>query len=120
MFNSQKINNDPEPYEVYVNHQATGVRARADDEVTVGFDCDLDLSFKPRPEFDNNPNPVLESLRRTLEDFPPIDRKKTIEHWEYMVWSDLVDPEPEGHEVRHLEHASKVLTRLVNIYGTEQ
>lgn len=124
MFNSQKINNDPEPY--------VGWSGKRYDEETRTFASleDGPVGVEPRPEFDNNPNQILVEFRGDLKTKQPYwSEVDIIKRWQGVnglstktgeypaykgIWS-LMDAYPE-----YVDHARKVLTRLVNIFGTEE
>lgn len=102
-FNSQEINTDPQPYV-----QTLGIaRMRS----SLGHDGTHD--HRPRPEFDNSPNPILVDFRTARESEPeytadPLD-------WLDTAWSDMDSTaahEHEGWTIDHFNHARKVLTRL--------
>lgn len=111
MFNSQKINTDPQPYVIAVG---IGAGMRVDEGATLGWHDQYD--YVPRPEYDNNLNPILLEFRSALEHgvsdaslralFNQIDMH--LAEWRRM-----------GADEAQLDHARKVLTRLVNIFGTE-
>ena len=114
MFNSQKINNDPWPY-VWSGHSPIDKARTNTDMFRKGSNSRMTIfgyEHNPRPEYDNNPNPILENYRKVGQ---------SPDSWLYMVLSDLVNPEDplsSGHTVEHLNHARKVLERLVNVYGS--
>lgn len=100
MFNSQKINTDPLPH-VGWDQRVGGERRSA---TPFGYSTAL-----PRPEFDNNPNPILEGFRiDTIEQ--EVSAGKNAEAWIEGAQEDFykeLDYDPE-----HIEHAFKVLARL--------
>lgn len=113
MFQSQKINNDPEPY--------AGWSGRRYNEETRTFASleDGPVGVEPRPEYDNNPNPILEYFRDAMSS-GEYDVVALATLWESLIdtgynWGDdgLLP------ELEQIEHARKVLTRLVNIFGME-
>lgn len=121
MFNSQKINNDPEPV-VYPDG------ARTDGVGWLPLPND-GIEYAPRSEFDNNPNPILVEFRGDLKTKQPYwSEMDIIKRWqgvnglstktgEYPAYKGiwiLMEAYPEC-----VDHARKVLTRLVNIFGTE-
>lgn len=103
MFNSQKINNDPHPYKV-----TGGSYTRCDKDLFTG-------KYDPRPEYDNNPNPILEYFRDAMSsgEYDAIALA--------TIWESLIDTGYDWEEdglaptLEQLDHAYKVLTRLVNI-----
>lgn len=96
MFNSQKINNDPEPYIIDLGLALGTVRGSQD----AGSHWDShDTYYDPRPEYDNNPNPILIQFRKD-RDFTRIE--------------NLED------QIPHERHAHKVLEKLVNVYGQDE
>lgn len=59
MFNSQKISKDPKPYKVIESgHRFESGRYWADSNSAGNF-----TTYAPRPEYDNNPNPILVAFR---------------------------------------------------------
>lgn len=114
MFNSQRINTDPKPW--------LGPRGR--DGVNYGLGVQR---FEPRPEFDNNPNPILEAVRIDLETKQPYwTDMEVIERW---VGENGLNARGGGYPTyssiwtlrqaypRYVNHARKVLERIVNVYG---
>lgn len=103
MFNSQKVNNDPYPYTVN-----WGSFSRCDKPLFHG-------KHEPRPEYDNNPNPLLEAFRDFLTFTGMVNLQEKTQNVldNEEVW-DL-----ELHQGAHITHARKVLERLVNVYGTD-
>ena len=95
MFNSQKINNDPEPYVVDFGLALGEVRGAED----CGSHWDShDTRYEPRPEYDNNPNPILVKLRENS-----------------LGW-ETIEEIAKGN-LGHIDHAKRVLEKLVNVYG---
>lgn len=95
MFNSQKINNDPMPWLDVFGHGRKRKQRYVNDE------------FAPRSEFDNNPNPILESFRSA----------GGVDPSGLLLWLDHVgqNRSDAGYlwvKDVHIEHARKVLTRL--------
>lgn len=113
MFNSQKINNDPKPYVTYANHHRTDVRSWEWDIQSEGG-VEYVRVYDPRPEYDNNPNPILESARVAkrqgyLDEFAnSFIREAEYQATYYPPTAEVVD------------HAHKVLTKLVNVYGNKE
>lgn len=104
MFNSQKINNDPEPYIIDFGLALGTVRSSEDS----GSHWDShDTYYEPRPEYDNNPNPILVEFREA-EAPDKVTR-----------WLDLLDGAEEW-PPEHINHARAVLTRLERIYRVEE
>lgn len=101
MFNSQKINNDPHPYKVN-----GGSLTRCDKPGFVG-------EYDPRPEYDNNPNPILVQFRETQEEELPYSDTR---EWLYFLNNPLTNSWSYATE-KHVIHARKVLERLVNVYS---
>lgn len=116
MFSSQKINHDPFPC-VWIEHTPLD-KARADTDVyRKGAPDPRDSSTKvarmyeyaPRPEYDNNPNPILVQYRRSDE--------KTRAHMRAGSWiSWPAPPYPDGAK----EHARKVLAKLATLHLGEK
>lgn len=115
MFQSQKINNDPEPY--------AGWSGRRYNEETRTFASleDGPVGVEPRPEYDNNPNPIMVAVRYVAEKhgMAPEETANLANLWlkapRYYESNLKVRPTKS-----HREHARKVLTRLVNVFGTEE
>lgn len=105
MFNSQKINNDPFPYvsESGSRHANPG-----------WMGSEYFSNRQERPEFDNNPNPLLLDLRKTIED--SVSSRKTVYRLNNdLLWAyegKLLEKYPDILKQGHIEHARKVLTRL--------
>lgn len=122
MFNSQKINNDPKPWRfVHSNGSETRVRDAS------GYE-ELGWEYDPRVEYDNQPNPILVEFRyHAHQDWTGRGTAWLARHWtssEYMwqemcLSDDSLSDEPLGTPEQE-DHARKVLTRLVNIFGTEE
>lgn len=101
MFNSQRINNDPEPYR-YTTRGGIVKRASRQEHVLPAYS-----ERDPHPEYDNNPNPIL------------VEFREAEAPGKVYRWLDLLEGPTDWSE-EHVEHATKVLTRLVNIFGTEE
>lgn len=112
MFNSQKINTDPEPWTqkwldgIVTRHKCMGQTHNR-------------WRYQPRPEFDNTPNPVLVAFREidAARACSTTGHSATLElqrmAWDaerdaYTYWHDL--PEIPTHA--QMTHARKVLERL--------
>lgn len=89
MFNSQKINNDPFPYvsESGTRHANPG-----------WLNSEYFSNRRERPEYDNNPNPILVKLRENS-----------------LGW-ETIEEIAKGN-LGHIDHAKRVLEKLVNVYG---
>ena len=104
IYNSQPVNNDPNPY--------TGPRGRGAVNYGLGGQ-----GFHPRPEYDNNPNPVLQAFRKESDWGWLNEEGKAQEVREWIWW--LSD---KSHNIylfqkhEHIEHAHRVLTKLINVY----
>ena len=125
MFNSQKINTDPTPLYTVLMIAQNGrtaewsMRATSDDvaiEVAMNtyprYDVHTVNVTYNRPEFDNNPNPILEHFR---------DAMQTGEYELVVlatIWESLIDTGYDWEEddlaptLEELDHARKVLERL--------
>jgi len=101
MFNSQKTNTDPLQW---VNPNSGGRYARQE------FG---DFEHKPRPEFDNNPNPILVAFRDRRETQP----SKSIAELARgeLVWLRRDLPAAFDATREHIDHAKRVLERLVRM-----
>ena len=125
MFQSQKINSDPKPYRVIESGERIAFGRYWEGDSAGKF-----TEYAPRPEFDNNPNPILVAFRGDLKTKQPYwSEMGIIKRWQGVnglstktgeypaykgIWS-LMEAYPE-----YVDHARKVLTRLVNIFGTEE
>lgn len=106
IYNSQHINNDPEPWQGYDLSRKSRRSA---------FAC----LHRPRPWFDNDPNPILQDFR---------EHAGSTREWLELLgapsaWEFLADTEDAyGVEITrsHIEHAIKVLTRLDYLLNKEQ
>lgn len=95
-FNSQKINTDPRPWVDSRGLHWTRETAPGSGEVR---------KLMARPQFDNNPNPILVGLRRAIE------RGISVDTIRFAFAS--CDANPPHHITRdHIEHARRVLMRL--------
>ena len=111
MFNSQQVNNDPEPIRVMPD---TRLEYRTESCVTK-IPYETEFLYEPRPEYDNNPNPILLAFREDVEDARG-DDSGIVEEW----LAHLQDAEYHlNHPEEEVDHARKVLTKLVNVYGME-
>lgn len=132
MFHSQKINTDPRPYYIAEDDsRRTVVEIEADggDERFPNGGLLYNLAkFDPRPEFDNNPNPILIDFRRFIA-----GRGETASSRSAAVYlAALVDPDVENEATHSLDrlyeepyryserqaqeaHARKVLQRLARL-----
>ena len=99
MFNSQNRNNDPLPY-LWRSGERTAEPSRWGNRPP--------HIYKPRPEFDNNPNPILIELREVIEEIPT-DRART-----YRINSEAISRHGDAmrHTPEHIDHARRVLARL--------
>lgn len=101
-YNSRKVNRDPYPYTT--NGEWGGKPLRSDKPYFQG-------SHDPRPEFDNNPNPLLTAFR-WVQGENPEDTENPIEWLESVLAHDWVESELDAD---HIDHARKVLGRLANV-----
>lgn len=102
---------DPEPY---ISTRGT--------RTSMALEGDKFWRWSPRPEYARSePNPILADFRNSVKG----DAASLARNWlglmeedpdmsEYVVWAPIRNPLPE-----HIEHARKVLTRLVSIYSKE-
>lgn len=101
IYNSQRVNNDPKPY-LWQNGERTA-------EPSVWGNRPGHIHH-PRPKYDNNPNPLLEAFRK----YGP-GHFGGVEGWIVHAMSgthaDGVSITPE-----HIDHAYRVLTKLINVY----
>lgn len=103
MFNSQKINNDPQSWTCPVERHK-GTRMSIREAVKC---CGMATNLAGRTEYDNNPNPILLQVRELAS---------SAEHGLYLMDAGYIGYRDDStHE--HIIHARKVLTRLVNVYG---
>lgn len=102
IYNSQHINNDPEPY-LWRSGERTS-------EPSMWGNRPSHI-FNPRPEYENNPNPVLVAFRKHGPGL-----FGGTEGWlQYAMHGTHADGVPFT-EV-HLEHAIKVLSRLDHLFN---
>lgn len=100
-YNSQRVNNDPQPY-LWRSGERT--------ESPSVWGNRPPHTFNPRPEYENNPNPVLEAFRKHGPGL-----FGGTEGWlQYAMPGTHVDRVP--FTEAHLEHAHRVLTKLINVY----
>lgn len=119
IFNSQKINTDPEPF-LSISDGKRITRAKYLSGSPAARKAGWMLA--PRHKYDNNPNPVLLSFRADAEESVGTDAGEFIEtvstlatHW---LNSDGVG---DGYATpAHIDHARKVLTRLASLASKEQ
>ncbi len=116
MFNSQTINNDPEPYIIDFGLALGMVRSSED----AGSHWDSHATYyDPRPEYDNNPNPILIYARNFLVTDLSDDPIQTLLTWLDSDWTQILWIVGSCKVVLdRIEHARKVLERLVNVYGS--
>ena len=112
IYNSQKRNNDPMPWhewETGTRYSGEEVRAKnARGETWYG------LALDPRPEFDNNPNPLLVEVRKC--------EQATGDQWGRSMMLDALTSDTRAPEIfreavresrpEHIAHARKVRARL--------
>lgn len=117
MFNSQRINNDPFPYVTYANHHRTDKRS-AEWDIQSDGGVEYVRVYEPRPEYDNDPNPILLILRENIA--------RSQAGWAFevnrmLLWVEIAQEMAESRVFsrEEEEHARKVLERLVNVYGEE-
>lgn len=99
IYNSQRVNNDPLPY--------TGPRGRAAINYGLGVQ-----GYNPRPQYDNNPNPILEAFR-TVSENPRgglVALAERVLKNRHGIWDEKIIGRS------HQEHAHRVLTKLINVY----
>lgn len=115
MFNSQKINTDPKPYVTYANQHRTELR-NAEWDIQSDGEVEYVRVYDPRPEFDNNPNPILLDLRdywwHMGIDKPDADCAR-------IYLESTAIERVAGGSTRHIAHAKKVLERLARLTGEE-
>lgn len=103
IYNSQRVNNDPQPYlwrsgERTENPSVWGNRPPH--------------TFNPRPEYDNNPNPLLEAFR-TISEHPRgglVALAERVLKNRHGLWDEEIN------DPSYIEHAHRVLTKLINVY----
>lgn len=107
IYNSQARNTDPFPY----------IGEHGSRHAYAGTLNQKPLKFAPRPEYDNEPNPILAELREHLvaagaRNFEPVVNIR-LKNLEWMrnehdeSWAKLTNE-----TLNYLDHARKVLTRL--------
>lgn len=120
MFNSQKINNDPTPWAIYDNDGCFTGDLTCTPSSIRSWET---VKYTPRPEYDNNPNRILVAFRENTKQGEDLleHAKMQISILDYVT--GLLLGAEQGwepiHSEEHMKHARKVLTRLVNIFGTE-
>ncbi len=110
MFASQQINTDPKPW---LEWESDSRYSQAEVDAENERDrCWRGLGKRPRPEFDNTPNPILLDFREnhgatgawlneiTLDQLDAEFLREVGNAWDVPVTDE------------HIEHARKVLTRL--------
>lgn len=103
IYNSQRVNNDPKPY-LWQNGERTA-------EPSVWGNRPGHIHH-PRPEYDNNPNPILEAFRAVSEH--PRGGLVALAERGLNNHHGLWDEEIIGRS--HQDHARRVLTKLINVY----
>lgn len=118
MFNSQHINNDPRPY--YVEENDTRY---SKDEILAAsiLNAPADMIYhlahlEPRPEFDNNPNLILLRFRRYCDKYPRMTLVHAAEAFLWVINGGFT-LDKWSYTRERINHAKKVLERLVNVYG---
>lgn len=135
MFNSQKINTDPRPFYIAEDDSRRTVSEieadGADERFPNGGILYNLATFAPRPEFDNNPNPILVDFRR----FDATRACSTTAHSAAVYLDALIDADVENEATHSLDmlyetpyrpsereaheaHAAQVLQRLANLTTT--
>ena len=113
IFNSRPINTDPKPYvHNCVGCPNDGYRVS---EVSGRFR----VSHEPRPEYDNNPNPILIDVRLYRSERSPMNNPKG---WGHVLrrfqtacgttQTPFSNAYTRNYTLAEVEHARKVLTRL--------
>lgn len=114
MYNSQKINQDPNPYTL-VNLDGNLI-GRVSSKQPNGL---VSCRFEPREEYDNEPNPILIAFREdTYAKGTVMEAKSIHRYWE--LYLEVL--RGQGYKVTEdtKDHARKVLTKLVNVYGNKE
>lgn len=109
MFNSQRINNDPFPY----------VSSSGSRHANPGWmGSEYFSNRQERKEYDNNPNPLLEYFRDAMGS-GEYEAVALAEVWVGLIDSGYDWQDEDGVRVTpaHIDHARKVLERLVNVYS---
>lgn len=109
IYNSQRVNNDPLPW---MNPEGERVSNKTRMGSVYYHSPGDAMRYKrhPHPKYDNNPNPVLEAFRKHGPGL-----FGGTEGWlQYAMHGTHVDRVP--FTEAHLEHARRVLTKLINVY----
>ena len=110
IYNSQRVNNDPFPYQLPDGSRDGNPLQYEFKEGRIGGKRNFGAVYNPRPEYDNNPNPLLEASRKHGPGL-----FGGTEGWlQYAMHGTHVDRVP--FTEAHLEHAHRVLTKLINVY----
>jgi len=121
IFNSQRTNNDPYPF-IWSGHSKWN-QMRADTDMfrkgAPAYHPTMDYRYRPRPEYDNNPNPILLDFRA--------NKGSATEWWGMLagfnpgsaVRKFIAEIPEEFGEVtqEHRAHAALVLYRLRRLRG---
>lgn len=106
IYNSQRVNNDPLPWK-----SDTGAMYP---EAVYSKSLES-ASFEPRPEYDNDPNPILLEIREINEKYPG----SNMETYEVNLMAMQSHGYAVEQSVPHTLHALKVLEKLVRVYGDD-
>lgn len=109
IYNSQRVNSDPLPW---MNPEGERVSNKTRMGSVYYHSPEDAMRYKrhPRPKYDNNPNPLLEAFRKHGPGL-----FGGTEGWlQYAMHGTHVDRVP--FTEAHLEHAHRVLTKLINVY----
>ena len=64
IYNSQRVNNDPFPYQLPDRSRDGNPLQYEFKEGRIWGKRNFGAVYNPRPEYDNNPNPLLEAFRK--------------------------------------------------------
>lgn len=112
MFNSQKINNDPKPWVNPADGDRVSNKTRMGQIYFASPWAALQYKKDPRPEYDNNPNPILVSFRADTQEMDEL-APNNARAW---IGGDQIEFfEEGGYDSAWTDHARKVLQRLANL-----
>lgn len=114
MYNSQRVNNDPEPWKGFSHMRYAKEEGQSNFAV-----------WGPRPEYDNNPNPILIKFREDVDS--DVADSSLFEAWWRINWLEgvLNDHEIEYCEITdqsllRVKHALRVFNKIQGVYGDEK
>ena len=111
IYNSQRVNSDPFPW---MNPEGERVSNKTRMGSVYYHSPEDAMRYKrhPRPKYDNNPNPLLEAFR-TVSEHPRgglVALAERVLKNRHGLWDEEIN------DPSYLEHAHRVLTKLINVY----